>query len=50
MMRSRTARNTANSEKYEYKVWDWDRPGNIKDYIAAGEQGAAGKSERCSNS
>jgi starch synthase (maltosyl-transferring) len=22
------------SEKYEYKVWDWDRPGNIKDYIA----------------
>jgi starch synthase (maltosyl-transferring) len=24
-----------NSEKYEYKVWDWDRPGNIKDYIAA---------------
>lgn len=24
-----------NSEKYEYKVWDWDRPGNIIDYIAA---------------
>jgi starch synthase (maltosyl-transferring) len=23
-----------NSEKYEYKVWDWDRPGNIKEYIA----------------
>ncbi len=23
-----------NSEKYQYKVWDWDRPGNIKDYIA----------------
>jgi starch synthase (maltosyl-transferring) len=23
-----------NSEKYEYKVRDWDRPGNIKDYIA----------------
>lgn len=22
------------SEKYEYKVWDWDRPGNIKDFIA----------------
>ncbi len=22
-----------NSEKYEYKVWDWDRPGNIKTYI-----------------
>ncbi|HEX37930.1 MAG TPA: DUF3416 domain-containing protein [Candidatus Cloacimonetes bacterium] len=22
-----------NSEKYEYKVWDWDRPGNIKPYI-----------------
>ncbi|MCP5372287.1 MAG: alpha-1,4-glucan--maltose-1-phosphate maltosyltransferase [Hyphomicrobiales bacterium] len=21
------------SEKYDYKVWDWDRPGNIKDYI-----------------
>ncbi len=23
-----------NSEKYEYKVWDWDRPGNIKDFIS----------------
>ncbi len=23
----------ANSEKYEHKVWDWDRPGNIKDDI-----------------
>ena len=23
----------ADSEKYEYKVWDWDRPGNIKDYV-----------------
>lgn len=23
------------SEKYQYKVWDWDRPGNIKDYITA---------------
>ncbi|MGH7064444.1 MAG: maltotransferase domain-containing protein [Stellaceae bacterium] len=22
-----------NSEKYEYKVWDWHRPGNIKDDI-----------------
>jgi len=22
------------SEKYEPKVWDWDRPGNIKEYIA----------------
>ncbi len=21
------------SEKYQLKVWDWDRPGNIKDYI-----------------
>jgi starch synthase (maltosyl-transferring) len=25
----------ANSEKYEFKVWDWDRPGNIKPFIAA---------------
>ncbi|MGH9467745.1 MAG: maltotransferase domain-containing protein [Terriglobales bacterium] len=24
----------ADSEKYQYKVWDWDRPGNIKDWIA----------------
>ncbi len=24
-----------NSEKYQYKVWDWDRPGNIKDEITA---------------
>jgi starch synthase (maltosyl-transferring) len=24
----------AHSEKYEYKVWDWDRPGNIKDLVA----------------
>ncbi len=23
------------SEKYEFKVWDWDRPGHIKDWIAA---------------
>ena len=23
------------SEKYQYKVWDWDRSGHIKDYIAA---------------
>ena len=22
-----------NSEKYQYKVWDWDRPGHIKDDI-----------------
>lgn len=22
-----------NSEKYEYKVWDWNRSGNIKDFI-----------------
>jgi starch synthase (maltosyl-transferring) len=22
-----------NSEKYEYKVWDWNRPGNIVDYV-----------------
>lgn len=21
------------SEKYQYKVWDWDRPGNIKEFI-----------------
>ena len=24
-----------NSEKYEYKVWDWDRPGHIRDWITA---------------
>jgi len=23
-----------NSEKYDYKVWDWDRPGNIKDFVS----------------
>src|SRR5581483_6689427 len=23
------------SEKYQYKVWDWDRPGNIKPYLTA---------------
>lgn len=23
------------SEKYQYKAWDWNRPGNIKDYITA---------------
>lgn len=22
------------SEKYQYKVWDWERPGNIKSFIA----------------
>ncbi|HEY3916601.1 MAG TPA: alpha-1,4-glucan--maltose-1-phosphate maltosyltransferase [Stellaceae bacterium] len=25
----------AESEKYQYKVWDWDRPGNIKPLITA---------------
>jgi starch synthase (maltosyl-transferring) len=25
----------ADSEKYAYRVWDWDRPGNIKDWIRA---------------
>ncbi|MDD5687121.1 MAG: DUF3416 domain-containing protein [Elusimicrobia bacterium] len=24
----------ADSEKYQYKVWDWNKQGNIKDYIA----------------
>ncbi len=24
----------ADSEKYEHKVWDWNREGNIKDYVA----------------
>jgi starch synthase (maltosyl-transferring) len=24
----------ADSEKYDYKVWDWERPGNIKAYIS----------------
>jgi len=28
------AETYVNSEKYEYKIWDWDRPGHIKDYIA----------------
>ena len=23
-----------NSEKYDFKVWDWNRPGNIKEYIS----------------
>lgn len=23
------------SEKYQYKVWDWDRPGHIKDWVRA---------------
>lgn len=23
----------ADSEKYEFKTWDWERPGNIKDYV-----------------
>jgi len=24
----------ANSEKYQYRHWDWDRPGNIKELVA----------------
>lgn len=24
-----------NSEKYQYKVWDWDRPGHIREWIGA---------------
>ena len=23
-----------NSEKYEFKIWDWDRPGHIKEWVA----------------
>ena len=34
MSRSRAARNISNSEKYEIKVRDWDKPGNIKPYIS----------------
>ena len=30
-----------NSEKYEIKVRDWDKPGNIKDYIAPTSTGSA---------
>ena len=41
---SRTPRNISDSEKYEYKVWDWDRPGNIKDYIRRVNQRAPRKS------
>ena len=29
------AESYADSEKYVCKVWDWDRPGNIKGFIAA---------------
>lgn len=25
----------SDSEKYQYKVWDWDRPGNIKSFVTA---------------
>ena len=31
--RSRARRNTSTPEKYELKVRDWNKPGNIKDYI-----------------
>jgi len=24
----------ADSEKYEYKIWDWDRPGNIRELVS----------------
>jgi starch synthase (maltosyl-transferring) len=32
--RSRGSEEYLDSEKYQYKVWDWDRQGNIKQYIA----------------
>ena len=32
--RSPAARNISNSEKYQIKQRDWDKPGNIKPYIA----------------
>ena len=32
--RSAGSEEYADSEKYQYKVWDWDRPGNIKEYIS----------------
>jgi starch synthase (maltosyl-transferring) len=31
--RSKGSEEYLDSEKYQYKVWDWNRPGNIKDYI-----------------
>lgn len=31
------------SEKYDYKVWDWNRPGHIKDYIAKLNQARHGE-------
>ena len=33
--RCRARRKYLDSEKYEIRVWDYDRPGNIKDYIRA---------------
>ena len=44
---SRVDEEYLHSEKYELKVWDWNRPGNIKDFITtinrirAGEPGLA---------
>jgi starch synthase (maltosyl-transferring) len=31
--RESTSEEYLDSEKYQYKVWDWNKPGNIKDYI-----------------
>ncbi len=32
--KSKGSEEYLNSEKYQYKVWDWDREGNIKNYIS----------------
>ncbi len=32
--RSKGSEEYLDSEKYQYKVWDWNRQGNIKDYIS----------------
>ena len=32
--RSRAGRSTSIPEKYEIKAWDYDRLGNIRDYVA----------------
>ena len=36
-----------NSEKYEIKVRDWDKPGNIKDYICQRSTASAATTRRC---
>ena len=38
-----------NSEKYEIKAWDWDRPGNIRRAHHAAQRASGATIRRCTS-